>query len=100
MRPDDDASWGRRRKRVRCASIAELVFGTFLDETVPVGIEQFFQLFYLDFQFGTLVGVPHHHTLGAHFHDLRGAHDVRPVFDGLFGRCEPQSWWNGYHGLP
>ena len=37
---------------------------------------------------GTLVGVPHHHTLSAHFHDLRGAHDVRPFFDGLFGRCE------------
>ncbi len=73
---------------MRCASIAELVFGTFLDETVTVGIKQFFQLFYLAFQFGTLVGVPYHHTLGAHFHDLRGAHNVRPVLDSFFGRCE------------
>ena len=61
---------------------------SFLDETMTVGEEKFFQVSDLLAQLDTYVGIGYQHPAVRHLHDLCGALDVGTLLDGILGARE------------
>ena len=60
----------------------------FLNQAHAIGGQQLLQVGYLRGQFGTLVGVFHHHALRVELDKERGRLDVQSLFDGFLATLE------------